>query len=72
MESLTWRAALAASVDPTIIAAMSQEQFLAALREQLAALGRKKGWRRIAVAVQTAAGAMPVMEGPRCPAPRPT
>ena len=55
LESLTWRAALAVSVDPVVIAAMSEQEFLAALREQLVALGGKKVWRRIAVAVQAAA-----------------
>jgi transposase len=55
LESLTWRAALAVSVDPVVIAAMSEQEFLAALREQLVALGGKKVWRRIAVAVHAAA-----------------
>src|SRR5262249_21184087 len=54
LESLTWRAALAVSVDPVAIAAMTEEQFLAALREQLVALGGKKAWRRIARAVYAA------------------
>jgi hypothetical protein len=34
---------------------MAKEQFLAALREQLVALGGKKVWRRIARAVHAAA-----------------
>jgi transposase len=55
LESLTWRAALAISVDPAVLAAMSEQQFLAALREQLVALGGKKVWRRIALAVHAAA-----------------
>lgn len=55
LESLTWRAALAVSVDPAVIAAMSEQEFLASLRERLAALGGKKVWRRIAVAVHAAA-----------------
>lgn len=55
LESLTWRAALAVSVDPAVIAAMSEQDFLAALREQLVALGGKKVWRRIARAVHAAA-----------------
>jgi transposase len=55
LESLTWRAALAVSVDPAVIAAMSEQEFLAALRERLEALGGKKVWRRIAVAVHGAA-----------------
>ena len=29
LESLTWQAALAVSVDPAVIAAMSEQQFLA-------------------------------------------
>jgi transposase len=56
LESLTWRAALAVSVDPAAIAAMTQEQFLAALRGQLVVLGGKKVCRRIALAVHAAAG----------------
>jgi transposase len=55
LESLTWRAALGVSADPAVIAAMSEQQFLAALRERLAALGGKKVWRRIAAAVRAAA-----------------
>jgi transposase len=55
LESLTWRAALAVSVDPSAIAAMSEQEFGAALREQLVALGGKKVWRRIALAVHAAA-----------------
>jgi transposase len=55
LESLTWRAALGVSADPSVIAAMSEQEFLASLREQLVALGGKKVWRRIAVAVHAAA-----------------
>ena len=55
LESLTWRAALGVSADPAVIAAMSERQFLAAVREQLVVLGGKKLWRRIAVAVHAAA-----------------
>jgi transposase len=55
LESLTWRAAPTVSVDPVAIAAMTGEQFLAALREQLVALGGKKVWRPIARAVYAAA-----------------
>lgn len=55
LESLTWRAALGVSVDPMVIAAMTEQDFLAALRERLAALGGKKVWRRIALAVHAAA-----------------
>ena len=42
-------------MDPAVITAMSQDQFLAALREHLVALGGKKVWRRIALAVHAAA-----------------
>ena len=55
LESLTWRAALGVSADPAVIAGMSEQQFLAALRERLVALGGQKVWRRIAVAVHAAA-----------------
>lgn len=55
LESLTWRAALAVSVDPAVVAAMSEEEFRAALRGQLAVLGGKKVWHRIAAAVHAAA-----------------
>jgi len=55
LESLTWRAALGVSADPAVIAAMSEQQFLAALRARLVALGGKKVWRPIAVAVHAAA-----------------
>ena len=55
LESRTWRAALAVSADPAVLAAMSEQEFLAALRERLVAPGGKKVWRRIAVAVHAAA-----------------
>jgi transposase len=55
LESLTWRAALGVSLDPAVITAMSEQQFLAGLRERLVALGGKKVWRRIAAAVRLAA-----------------
>lgn len=55
LESMTWRAALTVSADPAVIAAMSEEQFLAALRDQLRAVGGQTVWRRIAVAVHAAA-----------------
>jgi Transposase len=55
LESLTWRAALAVSVDPAVITAMSDGQFLTAVRGQLAVLGGKKLWHRIAAAVHAAA-----------------
>jgi transposase len=55
LESLTWRAALGVSVDPAVTAAMTGQEFLAAVRERLVAAGGKKVWRRIAVAVRAAA-----------------
>jgi transposase len=55
LESLTWRAALAVSVEPAVIAAMGEQEFMAALREQLVAQGGKKVWRRIALGVRAAA-----------------
>jgi transposase len=55
LESLTWRAALGVSVDPAVTAAMTEQEFLAALRERLVAAGGKKVWHRIAVAVRAAA-----------------
>jgi transposase len=57
LESMTWRAALTVSADPAVIAAMSEEEFLAALRAQLAALGGQKVWHRIARAIHAAAAA---------------
>ncbi len=42
LEPLAWRAALAASM-PGVTAAMSQDQLLAALRQQLVALGWQEG-----------------------------
>jgi transposase len=57
LESLTWRAALAVSADPAVVAAMSEQQFLAALRDQLATVGGQKAWRKIALAVHAAAAA---------------
>jgi transposase len=48
LEWLTWRAGLAVSVDPALIAGLSEDQFLAVLRDRLVALGGKKVWRRIA------------------------
>ena len=55
LESLTWRAALGVSADPAVIAAMGEQDFLAALREQLGAQGGKKVRHRIACAVHAAA-----------------
>ena len=55
LESLTWRAVLGGSVDPAVTAAMTEQEFLATLREQLVAAGGKKVWHRIAVAVRAAA-----------------
>jgi hypothetical protein len=42
LESRTWRAALGVSVDPAVTAAMTEQEFLAALRERLVAAGGKK------------------------------
>jgi hypothetical protein len=42
-------------VDPAVIAAMSEQQFLAAVHGQLVLPGGKKLWRRIAHAVHAAA-----------------
>ena len=56
LESVTWRAAPGVSVDPVALAATGEQEFLAALRERLVALGGKKVWRRIAMAVRAAAG----------------
>src|SRR5690349_5600675 len=39
LESLTWRAALGVPADPGVVAAMSEQEFGAALRDQLVALG---------------------------------
>lgn len=42
-------------MDPAVIAAMSEQQFLAAVHGQLVLPGGKKLWRRIALAVHAAA-----------------
>jgi transposase len=55
LESLTWRAALGVSADPAVIAAASEQDFLTAVRRQLEAVGGRKLWRRIALAVHAAA-----------------
>ena len=46
LESLTWRAALGVSADPAVEAAMSEEEFLAALRDRLVAVGGPIAQRR--------------------------
>ena len=51
LESVTWQVALGVSADPATMAAMSEQQFLAAVRERMCALGRKKPRRCIALAV---------------------
>jgi transposase len=43
LESLTWRAALGVPADPAVIAAMSEQQFLAALRGAAGGAGRQEG-----------------------------
>jgi transposase len=55
LDSMTWRAAQAVSADLAVIAAMSEQQFLAALRDQLCGLGGQKAWCRIALAIHAAA-----------------
>jgi len=55
LESVTWRAALGVSADPAVIAAMTEQGFLAVVRERMLALGGKKPRRCIALAVQAAA-----------------
>ena len=59
-ESLTWRAGLTVSASPRVIAAMSLEEFTAAVRGQLPAVGGKRISQRIATAIHAAAAS------PRC------
>jgi transposase len=56
-ESLTWRAALTVSANPRVIAAMSLEEFNAAVRSQLPAAGGKRISQRTATAIHAAAPA---------------
>jgi transposase len=55
LDSATWRAALALSTDPAVIASMSWEEFTAALRGQVRAAGGERICHRIARAVHAAA-----------------
>jgi transposase len=55
LDSATWRAALAVSADPAVIASMSWEEFTAALRGQVRAAGGQRICHRIARAVHAAA-----------------
>jgi transposase len=57
LESATWRAALAVSADPAVIAAMSIGEFTAALRAQLRVLGGQRACGKIARAIHAAAAA---------------
>jgi transposase len=56
LEAATWRAALAVSTDPAVIAAMSIEQFTTALRAQIRQQGGQRVSRRLAQAIHAAAG----------------
>jgi transposase len=55
LDSATWRAALAVSVHPAVIAAMSEQEFGAALAAQVRAAGRQRVCRRVAWAIHDAA-----------------
>jgi hypothetical protein len=55
LDSATWRAALAVSTDPAVIAAMSLEAFTAALRGRVRAAGGQRVCRRVARAIHGAA-----------------
>jgi transposase len=55
LRSATWRAALATSVHPAVIAAMSDQEFLAALQAQVTAAGGQRVCRRVARAIHAAA-----------------
>jgi len=54
-ESLTWRAALTVPASPAVIARMSLEEFTAAVRGELAAVGGKRICQRIVTAIHAAA-----------------
>jgi transposase len=56
LDSATWRAALAISASPAAIAAMSEQEFLAALRAQVRAAGGQRVCHRVARAIHVAAG----------------
>ena len=55
LESLTWRAALAVSASPAVVAAMSLERFTAALAAEVRAMGGKRVCHRVARAIHAAA-----------------
>jgi transposase len=55
LDSVTWRAALAVSFDPAVIASMSLQGFTTALRGQVRALGGQRVCRRVARSVHAAA-----------------
>jgi transposase len=55
LDSATWQAALAISAHPETIAAMSEQEFLAALAAQVQAAGGRRICRRIARAIYAAA-----------------
>lgn len=55
LDSATWQAALAISTSPAAIAAMSEQDFLAALSAQVKAAGGHRICRRIARAIHAAA-----------------
>ena len=56
LEAATWRAALAVSCDPAVIAAMSLPQFTIAVRAQLRQQGGQRVSRRLVSAIHAAAG----------------
>jgi transposase len=55
LDSATWRAALAVSAHPAAIAAMSEQEFLAALQAQVKAAGGQRICRRVTRAIHAAA-----------------
>ena len=55
LDSVTWRAALAVSFDPAVIASMSLQGFTTALRGQVRALGGQRVCHRVARSVHAAA-----------------
>ena len=56
LEAATWRAALAVSNDPAVIAAMNLPQFTTAVRVQLRQQGGQRISHRLVAAIHTAAG----------------
>jgi len=55
LDSATWRAALAISAHPAVIAAMPEQEFLATLRAQVQASGGQRACHRVARAIHAAA-----------------